>query len=113
MPGSRSVARSGGSGDGARAKSQALAAKAIEPWAASPYVALARIEQAEGNLGEARSWLDGALSRSPRDWSLWYIATQIDTQRGKIALAKRELDQARALNPQSQFLQTISKGSGS
>jgi hypothetical protein len=100
-------------GDGAQAKSQALAAKAIEPWAASPYVQLARIDQAEGNLDSARVWLSGALHRSPRDWSLWYIATQIDTQRGKIALAKRELDRARALNPDSQFLKTIGKGSGS
>jgi hypothetical protein len=99
-------------GDGARAKSEALAAKAIEPWAASPYVQLARIDQAEGNLGSARAWVSGALSRSPRDWTLWYIATQIDTQRGKIALARQELDRARALNPYSPFLQTIGKGTG-
>src|SRR5262249_2786031 len=64
-------------GDGARAKSQALAAKALEPWAATPYVQLARIDQAAGNYGSARAWLDDALTRSPRDWSLWYIATQI------------------------------------
>jgi hypothetical protein len=100
-------------GDGARAKSEALAAKALEPWAATPYVQLARIDQAEGNFDSGRAWLSRALSRSPRDWSLWYIATQIDTQRGKIALARRELDRARALNPQSQFLKTIGKGSGS
>jgi hypothetical protein len=99
-------------GDGARAKSQALAAKALEPWAASPYVQLAQIEQAEGNLGLARGWLDGALRRSPRDWRLWYIATQIDTQRGRIALAKQDLERARALNPQSPFLQTIRKAQG-
>lgn len=97
-------------GDGARAKSQALAAKAIEPWAASPYVQLAQIEQAEGNFEAARVWLDGALRRSPNDWTVWYIATQIDTQRGKITLAKRELARARELNPQSPFLQTIGKG---
>jgi O-Antigen ligase len=98
-------------GNGARAKSQALAAKAIEPWAASPYVQLGQIEQAEGNLAAARLWLGGAISRSPADWSLWYIAAQIDTQRGRIAAAKRELDQARQLNPHSEFLQTIGKGS--
>jgi O-antigen ligase len=98
-------------GDGARAKSQALAAKALEPWAATPYVQLARIDQAAGNFDSARAWLSGALTRSPRDWSLWYIAAQIDTQRGNIALARREIDRARALNLHSPFLQTKSKGS--
>ena len=98
-------------GNGARAKSQALAAKAIEPWAATPYVQLAQIEQAERNYGLARSWMTGALRRSPHDWSLWYIAAQIDTYRGKIAAARREIEQARRLNPYSSFLQTIGKGS--
>jgi O-antigen ligase/polysaccharide polymerase Wzy-like membrane protein len=98
-------------GDAGEAKSQALAAKAIEPWAASPYVQLARIEQAQRDYDSARAWLSGALSRSPRDWSLWYIAAQIDTQRGEIPLARREIGRARALNPSSSFLKTIGKGS--
>jgi hypothetical protein len=97
-------------GDGARAKSQALAAKAVEPWAASPYVQLAAIEQAEGSLGSARLWLADALERSPRDWSLWYLAVQIDTQRGEIRAAKRELVVARGLNPYSPALQANGKG---
>jgi O-antigen ligase len=102
-----------GDGDGAKAKSQALAAKAIEPWAASPYVQLARIDQAEGNLDSARGWLDGALSRSPNNWFVWYIAAQVDAQRGKVLAARRELAQARLLNPKSPFLKTIGKGSSS
>jgi O-Antigen ligase len=100
-----------GDGDGARAKSQALAAKAIEPWAASPYVQLARIDQAEGNLNSARGWIDGALSRSPNNWFVWYIAAQIDAQRGEVLVARRELAEARLLNPKSPFLKAIGKGS--
>jgi O-antigen ligase len=99
-------------GNGARAKSQALAAKALEPWAASPYLQLANIEKAEGNLASARLWLDEAISRSPRDWRLWYLAVQIDSQRGEVMAARRELARARLLNPQSPFLQTIGKGTG-
>ena len=37
-------------GDGARARSEALAAKAIEPWAASPYLQLGLIAEARGAL---------------------------------------------------------------
>jgi tetratricopeptide (TPR) repeat protein len=106
---SRSAVRAG---NGARARSQALAAKAVEPWAASPYTQLALVEQRLGNLDSARAWLAGALSRSPRDWTLWYTAAKIDAQRGKILAAKRELDEARRLNPFSPFLQTTSNGSG-
>lgn len=102
-----------GVGDGGRAKSQALAAKAIEPWAATPYVQLARIDQAEGSLDSARGWIDGALSRSPNNWFVWYIAAQIDAQRGDVLAARRELAQARVLYPKSAFLKTIGKGSGS
>jgi tetratricopeptide (TPR) repeat protein len=99
-------------GDGARAKSQALAAKAIEPWAASPYVELATIAQAEGNYRSARLWLADAIDRSPNDWSLWYLAVQIDTQHGEIRAARRDLAQARSLYPTSPALQAIGKGSG-
>ncbi len=84
-----------------RARSEALAAKAIEPWAASPYVQLARIAQTEGRYPEARRWIGSAIHRSERDWSLWLIAAQIDTQRLRIKLAQRELHEARRLNPRS------------
>ena len=42
-------------GDGARARSEALAAKAIEPWAASPYLQLGFVAEAEGNLRRGRA----------------------------------------------------------
>ena len=86
-------------GNTARARSQALAAKAVEPWAARPYVQLGRIAQGQGRYDEARHWLGLAIDRSRQDWALWLIASQIDTQRGKIAAARSELAEARALNP--------------
>jgi hypothetical protein len=36
-------------GDATEARSQALAAKAIEPWAASPYLQLGQVSEAQGN----------------------------------------------------------------
>lgn len=85
--------------DPARARSDALAAKAVEPWAATPYVQLGRLAQDEGRYAEAHRWLAQAIARSPQDWTLWLIASQIDTQRGHIGSAVRELDRARDLNP--------------
>jgi O-Antigen ligase len=90
--------------NGAQARSEALAAKAIEPWAASPYLQLGLVSEAEGRYAEAASWLDGAISRSRRDWTLWAAAARIETKRGQIAAARRDLAEARRLNPSSPVL---------
>jgi len=91
--------------DGDRARSEALAAKAIEPWAASPYLQLGFVDEAEGNYAAAAHWLDEAISRSRRDWSLWLTAARIEAKRGKIAAARRDLAEARRLNPHSPIFQ--------
>jgi O-antigen ligase len=88
-------------GDEARARSEALAAKAIEPWAAGPYLQLGLVSEGEGNLTAAAHRLDQAISRSRRDWTLWLIAARIETKRGKVGTAKRDLEEARRLNPSS------------
>jgi tetratricopeptide (TPR) repeat protein len=101
-------------GDAAKARSEALAAKALEPWAASPYLQVGQILQAQGQYGAAAGWLDQAISRSRRDWTLWLIAAQIQAQRaieghhGAVALAKRDADEARRLNPHSPVFQSAS-----
>ena len=88
-------------GNGARARSEALAAKAVESWAATPYLQLGLVSEAEANYPEASRWLDKAISRSRRDWSLWFIAARIEAKQGAIGQAKRDLDEARRLNPLS------------
>jgi hypothetical protein len=93
-------------GDATRARSQALAAKAIEPWAASPYLQLALISEAEHSFSDAAGWLDKAIHRSRRDWTLWVTAARIETERGKISAAQRDLDEARRLNPRSSLFAT-------
>jgi len=87
--------------DGPRARSEALAAKAIEPWAASPYLQLGLISEAEGNYSAAARWLDDAISRSKRDWSLWLTAARIEIENGNARSAVRDLAEARRLNPSS------------
>jgi hypothetical protein len=88
-------------GNAARARSEALAAKAIEPWAASPYLQLGLVSEAEGNYTAAAHWLDEAISHSRRDWSLWLTAARIETRRGNADAAKQDLAEARRLNPSS------------
>jgi len=88
-------------GDGERARSEALAAKAIEPWAATPYLQLGFVAEAEHRLTEAARWGHEAIRHSRRDWNNWSAAANFDTRRGNVALAKRELAEARRLNPHS------------
>jgi hypothetical protein len=88
-------------GNAARARSEALAAKAVEPWAATPYLQLGLVSEAQVDYAQAAQWLDKAIKRSRRDWTLWYTASRIDAERGAIGLAKRDLDEARRLNPLS------------
>jgi O-Antigen ligase len=91
-------------GDGARARSEALAAKAIEPWAASPYLQLGFVAEAERNYREAARWADEAIQRSRNDWSLWASAAKFEAEAGNIRAARRDLAEARRLNPHSTVL---------
>ena len=68
-------------GNGARARSEALAAKALEPWAASPYLQLGFIAEAEHHYPEAVRWGDEAIRHARRDWKLW--ATQPTRDQGR------------------------------
>jgi tetratricopeptide (TPR) repeat protein len=88
-------------GDAAKVRSEALAAKALEPWAASPYLQLGLLAEAQGNLRGAAHWLDEAIQRSQRDYSLWLTAARIEVKRGDAHAAKRDLAEARRLNPNS------------
>ena len=106
------------SGDATEARWQALAAKAIEPWAASPYLQLGLVAEGQRNYVEASQWLDKAISRSRRDWQLWLIAAKIETEhatstsgtesRKAIARARRDADEARRLNPGSSIFRSAS-----
>jgi hypothetical protein len=86
-------------GDAAKARSEALSAKAIQPWAASPYLQLGFVAEAQGNFDVAAQWLDKAISRSRRDYSLWVIAARINAERGDARAARRDLAMVRELNP--------------
>jgi O-Antigen ligase len=88
-------------GDGDQALDDAESARALEPWAASPYLQLALVYEAIGDLPGARDAIANAIDRDRRDWRLWLIAARIATKRGEIPEARRYLERAAELNPRS------------
>jgi hypothetical protein len=99
-------------GNGPRARSEALAAKALEPWAASPYLQLGFVAEAEHHWAEAVRWGREAIQHSRRDWNVWANAAIFETRNGNVAIARRDLDEARRLNPHSTVLAQPKQGGG-
>ena len=88
-------------GDGNAAFNAAADAKRIQPWAASPYLQLALVEEASGHIAAARRWMKDATGRDPENWRLWLVTARLETKAGDIAAAERTLRRAAALNPRS------------
>jgi hypothetical protein len=89
-----------------RAKSEALAAKAIEPWDAATWLQLATVDEHRGEYNAASAAIRSAIRRSPRDYLNWQEATRIDALRGDVPAVLRDLHQARLLNPNSPLFQS-------
>ncbi len=87
--------------DSRAARSNALAAHDLEPWAASPYLQLALVQEQAGSLRAARASMLEAIARSRLNWRLWLVRARIETKAGLIRAARRSLARARELNPRS------------
>ena len=87
----------------AKALDSADDARSLEPWASSPYVQLALIEEQAGNLGRANRHIKDALERDSRDWATWLVAARIQTKAGSIRAGRRSLRRSEALNPTSEL----------
>ncbi len=94
-------------GDGRRAVEAALDARALEPWAASPYLQLAQIAEDQGDLRSAQSWIGEAIERDPSDWRLRLVAAGIATRSGEIEEGAESLRKARELNPRSPLFRSV------
>ena len=88
-------------GDLQAATSDALRARAIQPWAASPYLQLALTAELDDHLRDARGWIQSALSRDEDDWRLWIVAARIETKLAMPKSARASLRRAESLNPRS------------
>jgi len=91
--------------NGTRAKSEALAAKAVEPWDASTWLQLALVENDLREYNAASSSIREAIERSPQDWTIWLAAAEIDAYRGDAAAVRRDFAKVRLLNPHASILQ--------
>ena len=88
-------------GDTSAAPADAAKAHDAEPWAASPYLQYALVEEASGDFKQASVTIRRAIDRSSSDWRLWLVAARIETRAKEIALARGSIRRAIALNPRS------------
>jgi O-antigen ligase len=83
------------------ARAAALGAAKVEPWAATPYLQLALVEEGQGDLGAARQAIDRSLARDAGDWRSWLVKARIENGLGEYASGALSLARARTLNPRS------------
>jgi O-Antigen ligase/Tetratricopeptide repeat len=93
-------------GNLADALDQAESARSIQPWAASPYLQIALVQELGGRIDEARTSIETALEKDQEDWRLWLLAARIQTKAGAIAEARQSLAKAEELNPKSDLFST-------
>ena len=90
-------------GDLVEALDRAESAQSIQPWAATPYLQVALVQELGGQIDEAHASIEHALENDQSDWRLWLVAARIQTKAGDIAAARQSLAKARELNPKSQL----------
>jgi O-antigen ligase len=90
-------------GDVAEAVDAAEGARSLQPWAASPYLQLALVEEQAGDLRQANRYIADALERDSGDWSIWLVAARIQTKAGFIQEGRRSLRRAQTLNSKSEL----------
>ena len=81
------------------AVSHAETARSIEPWAATPYLQLGLLAQAQGDYDTAISRFEEAIDREDHDWTLWYLKAKAEHQAGQNEAAQNDLNEAKRLNP--------------
>jgi O-antigen ligase len=92
------------SGNLANAVEQANTARSIEPWAASPYLQLGLLAEAQGDYATATQRLTQAIDREDRNWQLYYLRSRVEQKAGDTAAVRVDLLRARRLNPLEQCL---------
>jgi O-Antigen ligase len=90
-------------GDVPGAVEAAQNARSLQPWAATPYLQLALVEEQAGHLRRANLFAREAIERDSSDWSIWLVAARVQTKAGLIGQGRRSLRRAEALNPKSEL----------
>jgi hypothetical protein len=79
-------------------------ARDIQPWAASPRLQIALIQEDWGDLPAARREIRGAIERDPSNWQLWLLSARFAQEEGDRAAAASDLRHASRLNPRSPLI---------
>jgi hypothetical protein len=79
-------------------------ARSIEPFAASPYVQLGLLAEAQGDYATASERFTQAIDREDRNWQLYYLRSRVEEEAGNQVAAGVDLSHARHLNPLEQCL---------
>lgn len=90
-------------GDLGAALNDAKSANSLAPWAASPQLQLALVQELGGQIEEAEASITEAVERDPLDWRLRIVAARIQTMAGDFAGANASLREAERLNPRSEL----------
>jgi O-Antigen ligase len=88
-------------GDIDAARSAALDARSLQPWASSPDLQLALLEEQSRDLPAARTRIGEAIDHDKSNWRLWFVSARIETEAGNIPKARSDLRRAKSLNPRS------------
>jgi O-antigen ligase len=99
-------------GNLASAREHADTARSIEPWAASPYLQLGLVAEAEGNYATASGRLSQAINREEENWVLYYLRGRVEHEAGNNPAASADLAEAQRLNPLEACLEEGWEGCG-
>jgi tetratricopeptide (TPR) repeat protein len=91
--------RAAASGEIGSALNHAENARAIEPWAASPYVQLGLLAELQGDYRAAAARFSDAIEREDRNWQLYFLRSRVEGEAGNAAAARADLAKVRELNP--------------
>jgi O-antigen ligase len=86
-------------GNLASAVEHADTARSIEPWAASPYVQLGLLAEAQREYADAAGRFSQAIHREDRNWRLYYLRARVEHDGGDVAAARADREEAQRLNP--------------
>jgi O-antigen ligase len=81
------------------AVNHAETARSIEPWAATPYLQLGLLAQAQGDYPGAIQRFGQAIDREDHNWTLYYLRAKAEHLAGQNEAAQNDLNEAKRLNP--------------
>ncbi len=87
------------------ARSHADQAIEILPWASSPFLQRALVDEQAGAWRAARDGLALAIERDPYDWRLPLVLARVEAEAGRTEAALAAFRRAKALRPGGQFFQ--------